>query len=207
MLWTGVTDRFVVNQNEFFNRSVGPVYYVGGPTPGGLAETEVTKRRVRRYVPHRRRASASTAPTCSPTTRSRPTACRSPATPDVGMTLWRIEGPLIATTTSVEGLYPATPGRAKTVDVDARALRGGTLVTTISSDPDLFRQDQVVTASIARPRGRAHQGRPDGEAHASHPARPIERHLPVVFGSRARACPGGGDTRELGAHFSFDYRP
>ena len=44
VLWSGVPDRFVVNQNEFFNRSVGPVYYVGAPTPGGLAETEVTKR-------------------------------------------------------------------------------------------------------------------------------------------------------------------
>ncbi len=42
ILWTGVPDRFVVNQNEFFNRSVGPIYFVGGPTPGDLAETEVT---------------------------------------------------------------------------------------------------------------------------------------------------------------------
>ena len=40
-VWTGVTDRFAVNQNEFFNRAVGPVYFVGGPTPGNLAETEV----------------------------------------------------------------------------------------------------------------------------------------------------------------------
>ena len=44
VLWSGVPDRFVVNENEFFNRSVGPVYYVGAPTPGGLAEAEVTKR-------------------------------------------------------------------------------------------------------------------------------------------------------------------
>jgi glycosyltransferase involved in cell wall biosynthesis len=35
-LWTGRTDRFTVNQNEFFNRAVGPVYYVTDPTPGGL---------------------------------------------------------------------------------------------------------------------------------------------------------------------------
>jgi hypothetical protein len=26
---------------EFFNRSVGPVYYVTDPTPGGLPETRV----------------------------------------------------------------------------------------------------------------------------------------------------------------------
>ena len=40
-LWTGRTDRLTVNQNEFFNRSVGPVYYVTDPTPGGLPETRV----------------------------------------------------------------------------------------------------------------------------------------------------------------------
>ena len=40
-LWTGRTDRLTVNQNEFFSRSVGPVYYVVDPTPGGLPETRV----------------------------------------------------------------------------------------------------------------------------------------------------------------------
>ena len=34
VVWTGVTDRFAVNQNEFFNRSVGPIYYIGGADPG-----------------------------------------------------------------------------------------------------------------------------------------------------------------------------
>src|SRR5262245_18851202 len=33
-LWTGRTDRLTVNLNEFFNRRVGPVYYVTHPTPG-----------------------------------------------------------------------------------------------------------------------------------------------------------------------------
>ncbi|MBM2823628.1 MAG: 2 protein, partial [Thermoleophilia bacterium] len=35
-LWTGRTDRLTVNETEFFNRGVGPVYYVTDPTPGGL---------------------------------------------------------------------------------------------------------------------------------------------------------------------------
>ena len=54
-VWSGVTDRFVVNQNEFFNRSVGPVYFIGGPTPGGLAETEVTVDEATGRAPHGRR--------------------------------------------------------------------------------------------------------------------------------------------------------
>jgi len=34
VLWTGRADRFTVNQNEFFNRRVGRVYYTSQPTPG-----------------------------------------------------------------------------------------------------------------------------------------------------------------------------
>src|SRR5918996_3691050 len=41
VLWTGRADRFTVNQNEFFNRRVGDVYYTRDPTPGGIGETEV----------------------------------------------------------------------------------------------------------------------------------------------------------------------
>ena len=40
-LWTGRTDRLTVNQTEFFNRAVGPVYYLQSPTPGGLPEKQV----------------------------------------------------------------------------------------------------------------------------------------------------------------------
>ena len=41
VLWTGKTNRFTVLMNEFFNRSVGPVYTLGGPMAGGLPETAV----------------------------------------------------------------------------------------------------------------------------------------------------------------------
>ena len=42
VLYTGLPHRFTVLQNEFFNRSVGPVYTSGGPMDGGLPETAVT---------------------------------------------------------------------------------------------------------------------------------------------------------------------
>ena len=41
-LWTGMTHHFTVNELEFFNRKIGPVYTLGGPMPGGLPETLVT---------------------------------------------------------------------------------------------------------------------------------------------------------------------
>ncbi len=42
VLWTGNGSRFSVWQNEFFNRSVGPVFYAGTPMEGGLPATKVT---------------------------------------------------------------------------------------------------------------------------------------------------------------------
>ena len=41
-LWTGNTSRFSIWQNEFFNRSVGPVYWVRTPMSGGLPTTGLT---------------------------------------------------------------------------------------------------------------------------------------------------------------------
>ncbi len=41
VIFTGVADRYTINENEFFNRALGPVYFIGGPTPGNLPETEV----------------------------------------------------------------------------------------------------------------------------------------------------------------------
>ncbi|MDX6398416.1 MAG: Dolichyl-phosphate-mannose-protein mannosyltransferase, partial [Gaiellaceae bacterium] len=41
-VWTGLAHRFTIHQNEFFSRSVGPVYTLGGAMPGGFPETQVT---------------------------------------------------------------------------------------------------------------------------------------------------------------------
>ena len=73
-LWTGRTDRFTVNQNEFFNRAVGPVYYVTDPTPGGLPETRVRIDPTPGRVTLRRREPRPRPRTSSPTRRSSRTA-------------------------------------------------------------------------------------------------------------------------------------
>ena len=41
LVWTGRTDRFTVNLNEFFSRSVGPIYVTDLGVPGSLPETRV----------------------------------------------------------------------------------------------------------------------------------------------------------------------
>ena len=84
---------------------------------------------------------------------------------------------------------------------------GGTLVATITSDPKLFSQDQVVTASIGgRVVARTTVG-PAEKRMLRVPTRPVGGTCRVVFEVARTRVPGGGDTRELGAHFSFFYRP
>ena len=41
VVYTGHTDKFTIWENEFFNRSVGPIYATGPSLPGDLAETKV----------------------------------------------------------------------------------------------------------------------------------------------------------------------
>ena len=76
----GCTDRFTVNQNEFFNRSVGPVYYIGGPTPGNLPETAIAVDPDDGVLRGGDGSSADAIAIWSPTPRSRSTGERSRAT-------------------------------------------------------------------------------------------------------------------------------
>ena len=103
-LWTGRTDRLTVNQNEFFSRGVGPVYYVDQPTPGNLPETRVT------IDP---RTGAVTLPDGSPVTDEylladatfEPTGRAVAFDLGWGIRLWRVSTPL-ESATRVDGLYP-----------------------------------------------------------------------------------------------------
>ena len=122
-LWTGRTDRLTVNQNEFFNRAVGPVYYVTDPTPGGLPETRV------RVDPKTGRV---TLPDGSPV-RDRYLLADSSFAPDGapiatdkgwGVTLWSVRPPLVSAAL-IEGLYPNDTWSGPDGHVHATALRAG----------------------------------------------------------------------------------
>ena len=63
VLWTPHTDRFTVNQNEFFNRSVGQIYYTVRPTDGGIAELPGRRRQA-----DGRSCTSPTAARCVPAT-------------------------------------------------------------------------------------------------------------------------------------------
>jgi hypothetical protein len=207
VVWKGVTDRFAVNQNEFFNRSVGPVYFIGGPTPGGLAETEVTideatgelrTKAGQRIDPRYLLAEDAVSPDGLVLARD----------PGIGLTLWRVASPLVATATRIEGQYPGDTWSGRTVTWTRERCRGGTLTVSLSSDPQLFDEDQIVTASVGgEVVGRARIA-PAGTARLRVRPTPQRGTCRVVFRVARTKVPGGGDDRELGAHFkTFDYRP
>ncbi len=206
-VWSGVSDRFAVNQNEFFNRRVGPIYFIGGATPGGLAETEVAideatgeirtkdgQRLEPRYV--------LTEDVISPD------GIVLARDPGLGITLWRVSGPLVATATRVDGLYPGDTWSGRSVTWTRERCRGGTLTVSLSSDPQLYDDVQVVTAFEAGKVVGRRRIQPIGTAELRVRPTPVRGTCRVVFRVAQTKVPGGGDDRQLGAHFNtFDYRP
>ena len=207
-LWTGRTDRLTVQVTEFFNRGVGPVYYVTDPTPGGLPETRVE------IDPKTGRV---TLPDGSPV-RDEYLLADSSFEPDGrrlaqdkgwGVTLWRVVTPLVSAV-DIKGLYPNDTWSGPVVSYLRRRCRAGRLTVDLSSDPSLFTAAQTV---VARSDG-AVVGRvrlqPTAHALLNVPVAPMPgtTDCRVVYTVSPTAVPGGGDDRVLGAHFNrFVYRP
>jgi hypothetical protein len=211
VLWTGRADRFTVNQNEFFNRSVGPVFYLRQPTPGGVGETRV------RVDPH---SGVVRLPDGGPLAVEYLLTDGS-VTPDgevvarddlLGTTLWRVDGDVVSTT-SIRGLYPNDSWSGETVTWQRRLCRGGELVVSLSSDPSLFDSPQTVHASVDGERIAQVKLEPNRRAKLRVPLESGRETCVVTFrvvptAVPADVLPGSNDRRELGAHFNaFVYEP
>ncbi|MEJ7792296.1 MAG: hypothetical protein WKF65_10035 [Gaiellaceae bacterium] len=207
IVWTGVTDRFVVNQNEFFNRAVGPIYYIGGPTPGGLAETEVRLDADDGTVRLASNAALDEEYVLLEGTISPDRGLEVARDRALGLTLWRLEEPLVSSETEIEGLYPNDTWSGKRVTFTRRNCRGGTLAVSLSSDPALFSERQTVTATVGNRVATRTRIAPAGTAVLHVPLQPRGGDCRVVFDVAetkvpAEVLPGKtDDTRELGAHF------
>jgi len=208
IVWTGLTDRFTVNQNEFFNRAVGPVYYTHGPTPGNLPETAITIDPTDGIL---RRADGSPLTNrylitdASIELNGRALARDLP----LGLTLWKVAGP-VARKVDVAwtGLYPNDTWSGPTVRYVRRHCAPGVLQVALHSDATLFRAPQTVVASVAgRPVSRVSFQAPD-DAVLRVPLQPKNGVCRVRFDVAPTAVPGKGDTRRLGVHFdAFNYEP
>jgi len=208
IVWTGLTDRFTVNQNEFFNRAVGPVYYVGGPTPGNLPETEI---RVDARDGILRRADGSPLTDRYLVTDASIELDGRALARDIslGLTLWQVAG-RVARKVDVAwtGLYPNDTWSGPTVHYVRRNCTPGALQVALHSDASLFSTPQVVVASVAgRPVARVRFQAPD-DAVLRVPTEPKDGICRVRFDVIPTAVPGGGDNRRLGVHFdAFNYEP
>jgi hypothetical protein len=203
-VWTGRTHRFTVNQNEFFSRSVGPVYTLGGPMPGGFPETAVT---VDERSGELRRADDTVVRAAYAFTDGSVALDGEPVGRDeqLGLTLYRVGGPLISTT-SVTGVYNDQWSGPEVTYRRVRC-RGGTLTVTLDSDPGLFSRSQTVTALSAPGVAVRKDVRPTESLRLVVPLRRRNGVCRVRFTIGPTAVPGAGDDRELGVHFrAFDYR-
>ncbi len=208
IVWAGLTDRFTVNQNEFFNRSVGPVYYVGAPTPGNLPETGITVAPADGVL---RRADGSPLTDRYLVTDASLELDGRALARDVplGLTLWEVAGPVARKVdASWSGLYENDTWSGPTVDYVRRNCSPGVLQVSLHSDATLFDRPQTVTATVAGSRvARVRFQAPD-DAVLRVPLRPEAGVCRVRFDVSPTAVPGGGDTRRLGVHFdAFNYEP
>jgi hypothetical protein len=206
ILWAGPpVDRLTVNENEFFNRSVGPVYYIGAPTPGGLPETQVRlgADRVLRFLdgrPVRARAIVLDG-------RFDPDARLLARDPGTGLTLWRVNGPVTVPNIVIHGLYPNDSWSGPKVVYREQPCRAGTLAVSLGSDPALFKRPTTV---VARSRGRVLGSiriPPSAPRRIlTLPLRPSHGVCTIVFDVTptavpSRVLPQSTDDRTLGAHF------
>jgi hypothetical protein len=201
-VWTGRTHRFTVNQNEFFSRSVGRVYTLGGPMPGGLPETqvEVSKSTGELLTPTDAIVQAEYAYTDGSVALDGEPIARDEA---LGLTLYLVDGPLVSTT-SVTGVYN---DQWSGPEVTYRRVRcqGGMLTVTLDSDPGLFDAPQSVTVT-AGARTATVRVTPQGSTEHSVPLTPRNGVCTVRFAVFPTRVPGNGDDRELGVHFrAFEY--
>ena len=203
VLYTGRADRFTVNQNEFFNRAVGPIYYTAGSTPGGegLGETQVTVGGGDGVVrlpdgsalrPGYLLADGSVEPEGKAVARDL----------GLGMTVWRIDGPLVLASTKVTGVYDDR-WSGPVVTWTRQQCRGGTLTVSLSGDATLFPDGQVVTAST----GQAVRVSPNRVARLTVPVQPRGGTCSARFTVDPTAVPsevlaGSTDDRVLGTHFN-----
>jgi hypothetical protein len=210
VVWSWRVDYRTVFVNEFFSRSVGPVYYLTAPTPGGLPETPVSVdgRNGRLLDPAGQPIVAPYALTDRTVSLDGEVVARNRVP---GSVLLRTDGQLRLSHT-VDGVYPDS-WSGPTVTYTRFRCRGGEVVATVQSDGGLFREPQVVTATAAGGRTVRFTVPVGATRRLAVPLAPQRSTCVVSFAVSptavpAQVQPGATDERDLGLHFlGFRHRP
>lgn len=198
-----LTDEKVVWENEFFSRSVGRVYALHDPMPGGLPSSRAS------FSPRSGFFTSGGHPIRAPyalvDTSVEPVGTLLAQDVNKHVALFRLHGPL-RQATRVSGIYPDTWAGPR-VHYLRRACHGGTLSIDLQADPGLISGPQVVTA-----RERANivaSARLHGDATTLVvPLRAQGGTCSVDFTTTPTAVPRHGDLRRLGVHFlALRYAP
>ena len=212
MVWTARSDKFAVWENEFFNRSVGPVYTTGPPVPGDLPQTPIRVDRKTGYFrdPDGGWVKAPYVLTDSLSELDGDVFAEDEGT---GLKLYAVSG-LLRELVFVDGLYPQDTWSGRTVRYTRHDCRGGTLQVELQSDPALFTEPNEVVAWVGGTPADAVKVWPTQTASLFVPLRPSKGTCTVRFTVRSTAIPkvvtGGAnpDPRPLGVHFNtFRYMP
>jgi glycosyltransferase involved in cell wall biosynthesis len=184
-------------ENEFFNRSIGPVYDLRQASMGGLPETPVTQRAdgvlLARGRPVRHAYVLSE--------ESVPLAGAVVARDELkGMVLRRTDG-LVRIGFRVLGLYPNDTWSGKRVTYTRLRCAGGSVTAQLRRDPNLISRPQTVRAE-----GRSVTLSSDEAATLAVPLQQRQGVCRAVFTVTPTAVPGPADPRVLGVHFlAFRY--
>jgi hypothetical protein len=193
-VWTGATDRLTVNENEFFNRDVGPIYTTNGPVPGGLAQTPiVVDRSTGRFEAAGKPVDVADVlvDTTLPFAGS-----RIGADPKKGLLLLRVDGPLrLAYTT--RGIYPDS-WSGRTATFRRYVCTSRTLTVLLGSDLHLYRTPQQVRAVVGGATVGVASVPPTGTVAMRVP---LGDACTVRFVVSRTKSPGIGDRRHLGVRF------
>jgi Dolichyl-phosphate-mannose-protein mannosyltransferase len=196
-LWTGRTDPLTIFENELFNHSIGPVYYLQAPLPGGLPQRGLGID-PRDGVLRGQDGEAVPAPYLL-TDYSLPFEGRVVGRDELrGMRVFRTGGqPRVSGLT--EGVYgdlwsePSFTYRGFRCD-------GGTLRARLGSDPAVFSRPQRVVAYVnGEPVARTRVRQDVEQTLLRVPLRARGDGVCLVrFQVLDTAVPGGGDARRLG---------
>jgi hypothetical protein len=189
-------------ENEFYNRSIGPVYDLRLKSMGGLPEMQVAQRADGVLLAHGRPVRHEYVLAEEAVPLAGQIVARDQRK---GLALRRTDG-LVRIGFRVSGLYPNDVWSGSRVTYTRLRCAGGSLTARITSDVNLFAVPQTVRAG-----GRSVTVRPSGTAALTVPLRPNDGICRAVFTVTPTAVPaltrpGSTDSRVLGARFvAFDY--
>jgi hypothetical protein len=181
-------------ENEFFSRSVGPVYYVNDPLPGGLPE-ELAKFDAASgyFTVDGKRIHAQYALVDKSV---EPIGGLVAADTRKNIDLYRLDGPL-RQAEWVRGLYPDYWAGPK-IEYLRRDCTGGTLAVKLQGDANLFsRRSQVVVRSHGKVIARTTVAQRAAEQLFKVPLRARNGECAATFDISPSKVPGGGDDRRL----------